>query len=258
MFAALPMYDRPENASAHDALWRLIRDGLRARGVPAPDALDRATAHMEGWARPDLTLGQICNLPWRAAFRDRVTLIAAADYGLPDTPPGHYRSVIVVRADDPARTLADTAGYRMAFNEPLSNSGWDMPQAHLRAAGITPRPWLRTGAHAASLAAVATARADLAAIDAITFRNLSRWDPAAREVRVIAQTHATPGMTFITSPGRDPAPFHAAIAEAIATLDPAAHDTLGLQGIATLPPSAYDIPLPPPPELPENRATPPG
>ncbi len=34
MIAALPMYDRPENRAAHDALWSLIRDGLRARGIP--------------------------------------------------------------------------------------------------------------------------------------------------------------------------------------------------------------------------------
>lgn len=258
MFAALPMYDRPENAAAHDALWHLMRDGLRTRAISAPDELDRTTHHMDGWARPDLTLSMICNLPWRAAFRDRVTLIGAADYGLSDTPPGHYHSVLIIRADDPAEQLTETAGYRLAFNEPLSNSGWDMPQACLRAHGLTPRPCLQTGAHVASLAAVASGQADIAGIDAITFRNLLRWEPNAARVRVIAHTHATPGMTFITAPDRDPAPFRAAIAEAIAALDPASRNTLGLQGIVTLPPSAYEIPLPPPPELPENTAKPQG
>ena len=43
MFAALPMYDRPDNREAHDRLWGAIRDGLRARGVAAPEALDRET-----------------------------------------------------------------------------------------------------------------------------------------------------------------------------------------------------------------------
>jgi hypothetical protein len=52
MIAALPMYDRPENRSAHDALWALIRDGLRARGIEAPDELDRQTPYDEGWAAP--------------------------------------------------------------------------------------------------------------------------------------------------------------------------------------------------------------
>jgi ABC-type phosphate/phosphonate transport system substrate-binding protein len=254
MFAALPMYDRPENAAAHDALWHLIRDGLRARAIAAPEELDRTTHHMDGWARPDLTLSMICNLPWRAAFRDRVTLIAAADYGLSDMPPGHYNSVMIVRADDPASDLSQTEGYRLAFNEPLSNSGWDMPQVRLRMAGITPRPTLRTGAHVASLAAVVTGQADIAGIDAISFRNLLRWEPNADRVRVIGHTAATPGMTFITAQDRDPAPFRAAIAEAIAALDSTMRDALGLQGIVVLPRASYEIPLPPSPETPENTA----
>lgn len=258
MFAALPMYDRPETAAAHDALWSLIRDGLHARGIPAPESLDRATPHMDGWGRPDLVLSMICNLPWRARFRDRVVLIAAADYGLPDIAPGFYHSVLIVRADDPARDLAATRGYRLALNEPLSNSGWDMPQAALRAAGVTPRPHLRTGAHAASLRAVAEGRADIAGIDAVSFRHLLRWDAAARSVRVLALTPATPGMTFVTARGADPAPFRAAIAAAIAALDPDTRDTLGLQGIVTLSPAAYDIALPPPPDMPEKAASPPG
>jgi hypothetical protein len=61
-------------------------------------------------------------------------------------------------------------------------------------------------------------------------------------------------MTFITAPGTDPAPLHDAIATAIADLPPDCRDTLGLQGIIRLPPSAYDIPLPPPPQLPQNLA----
>ena len=253
VFAALPMYDRAENAGAHDALWVLIRDGLRARGHPAPDALDRATHHMEGWARPDLVLGQICNLPLRAAFRDRVTVIAASDYGLPDTPPGHYHSLFVVRAEDSALSPQDCAGYRFAYNEALSQSGWGAPSDWAHANGLRLMPALRTGAHVLSLRAVATGQADLAAIDAVTFRNLTRWDPLAAAVRVIGRTHASPGMTFITAPGVDPEPFRAAIADAITRLDPAARDTLGLQGIVTLSPADYDIPLPSPPESAENR-----
>lgn len=248
MFAALPMYDRPENAAAHDALWAGIRDGLRARGIAAPAALDRTVGHLEGWARPDLVLGQICNLPLRARFRGRVTLIGAADYGLPDCDPGFYYSVFVVRAEDPARGLGDCAGYRMAYNEPLSNSGWGAPAQFAAAQGLRLDPVLRTGAHRESLRAVAEGRADLAALDAITLRNLIRWDPIAAAVKVIGRSHATPGMTFITRPAQDPAPYRAAIAAAIAGLADAHRDALGLRAIVALPDSAYDIPLPPTPE----------
>lgn len=246
MIAALPMYARPENRAAHDALWRLIRDNLRAGGIAAPDSLDWQTGHMEGWARPDLVLSQICNLPWRARFRDRVTLIGASDYGLPDCAPGHYYSLFVVRADDPATDPAARAG-RFAYNEALSNSGWGAPQAYAAARGFAFAPHLATGAHWDSARAVADGRADIAAIDAITWRNLMRWWPDAARLRVIGRTGATPGQSFITRAGQDPAPYRAAIAAAIAALPAADAAMLGLRGIVALPLSDYDIPLPPPP-----------
>lgn len=251
MIASLPMYDRAENAAAHDALWALIRDGLRERGIAAPDALDRVTHHMEGWGSDDLVLGQICNMPWRTIFRNRVTMIGASDYGLPDTPAGYYRSVFIVRRDDPAQRPQDCAGYRFAYNEPLSQSGWGGPSQWAAENGLVLNCARYTHAHRESLRAVATGEADLAALDAITWRNLQAFDPLAGGVRVIGQTHATPGMTFITAKGRDPAPYFDAIAAAIAALPAEPAATLGLRGIVRLPLSAYDIPLPPSPiELP--------
>ncbi len=249
MFASLPMYDRPESAAAQDLFWSLIRAELAARGIDAPERLDRSVPHMEGWARPDLVLGQICNLPYRAAFRDRVTLIGAADYGLPEAAPGDYYSLFVVRKDDPAKRLQDCAGYRFAYNEALSNSGWGAPVQTALAQGVTLNPAVQTGAHAASLHAVAGGLADLAALDAVTWRGLSRWDPRAAEVRVIGRSFASPGQSYITRAGQDPAPYRAALAAAIAALpqDQAKGPLLGLRGIVALPPAAYDLPLPPAP-----------
>lgn len=247
MIAALPMYDRPENAAAHDALWALIRDGLRARGIDAPDALDRATSYDAGWGRDDLVLGQICNLPYRARFRDRVTAIGAADHDLPDCPPGHYHSIWILRADDPAADPLTRAG-RFAYNDGLSHSGWGAPWAAAAARDVRLTPHLRTGGHAESLRAVAEGRADLAAIDAITWRNLARWSPHAGAVRVAGRTGTAPGMTFIAAGHVDPAPRLAAIAEAIAALPQPERDILGLRGIVALPQSAYDLPFPPDPD----------
>ena len=240
------MYDRPENADAHDALWALVRDALRLRGVEAPDALDRSVGHMEGWGRPDLLLGQICNLPWRARFRDRVTVLGAAHHDV-DAAPGHYRSVMVARAGDPAPAPGDAP--RFALNDPLSNSGWDMPQEWARENGIALRPVLVTGSHAASLGAVAEGRADLAGIDAVSFRAMLRWDRAAQAVQVVGHTRATPGMSFVTARGRDPGPIRDALAEALDRLPREASELLGLRGVVLLPPEAYERPLPPPPVL---------
>lgn len=243
MFAALPMYDRPENATAHDALWAVVRDGLRARGVAAPDALDRAVPYDEGWGRPDLVLGQICSLPFRVQFKGRVTVLGASDYGLPGAGPGEYYSVVVARPG-PGDALH---GDRLAYNDALSNSGWWAALGWAEAEGRRVRPALRTGSHARSLAAVAEGRADLAAIDAVTWRALERWDPRARDVRVVGRTPASPGMTFVTRAGEDPAPYRAALAEGVAALEAADREVLGLRGVVELAPDAYDLGIPPDP-----------
>jgi ABC-type phosphate/phosphonate transport system substrate-binding protein len=246
MFAALPMYDRPDNRAAHDRLWGAIRDGLRARGVEAPEALDRKTFYSDGWARPDLTLGQICILPYRTKFVGKVTPIAAPDYGLEGCEPGYYRSLFVVRKEDPAERPQDLAGRPMAYSDALSQSGYGAVASWARKTGFRLNPALRTGAHIESVRAVASGKADFATIDAQTLRILTPTMPETHALKIIGATPPSPGMTFITALGNDPAPFRAAIGEAIAGLSPADASILGLRGIVVLPPEAYDPVLTPP------------
>ena len=238
------MYDRPETARAHDALWALVRDGLRERGVAAPGALDRDVGVWEAWQSPDLVLGQICNLPYRARMAGRLRLVGAADHGLPDTLPGHYHSVFVARpGDDPDPAVY--VGRRFAFNEGLSHSGWGAPQAWAAERGSRFPATLATGAHLESVRAVAQGRADLAAVDAVSWRMFLRWEPAAAEVAVIGRTGSSPGMTFVTA-AADPTPHREALARAVADLDPGSREVLGLRGVHLLPESAYTaLPLPP-------------
>ncbi|MGJ8612102.1 MAG: phosphate/phosphite/phosphonate ABC transporter substrate-binding protein [Octadecabacter sp.] len=243
MFARLPMYDRPENAAAHDALWAGMRDHL---GYGAP-YLDRETGYDVGWGMDDLLLGQMCNLPYRARFSDKITRIGCADYGLPDTPAGYYHSLFVVRAADAQRGLAPATLGRFAYNDALSQSGWGAPVTTITAQGLRFHTTLRTGAHIDSMLAVANGDADLAAIDAVTWRMLQRWEPRAGELRVVGRTGLSPGQTFITAKGNDPAPIRDALHAAIARLSSADAEILGIRGLTVLPDKAYDIPLPPSP-----------
>lgn len=237
------MYDRPETTAALDALWAGVRDHLGY----GPRHLTRDLAYDAAWGREDLLLGQICNLPYRARHRDDVTVLGAGDHRLPDTPAGYYTSVFIVRAEDAPRGLAPAALGRFAYNDALSQSGWGAPLAALTARGLQFHTTLRTGAHADSMAAVATGRADLAAIDVVTWRMLERWDPLAAQVRVIGRTGLSPAQTFVTAKTNDPTPLRAALQAAIVGLSPDHAETLQLFGFATLPKSAYDIPLPPSP-----------
>jgi len=245
MIASLPMYDRPANATAHDALWALIRDNLRDAGITAPDALDRETDYMAGWARPDLVLGQICNLPLRSKFRDNVSMIGTADYGLSGCPRGHYNSVFIVRRDAKGTDPTEFATARFAANSLMSHSGYGAAQAWAMARGFTFAPPLVTGAHGKSLEAVATGVADIAAIDAQTWRMQQHDRAHVANVKVIGVTPSSPGMTFITRLGQDTAPYFAAIADALNRLPQLATETLGLRGIHRLPEADFDLPLPP-------------
>jgi ABC-type phosphate/phosphonate transport system substrate-binding protein len=244
MIASLPMYDRPSNQTAHDTLWALIRDALRHRDIPAPDRLNRDIDHVASWGHPDLVLGQICNLPYRAQFREQVTLIGAADYGLEGCKPGQYASVIIIHRDADDLPAKDALQTQFACNDLLSQSGFGAAWAMLNRDGIALHPTLITGAHSASLTAVANGQAECATIDAQTWRMLLRDDPLAQEVRVIGTTPASPGMSFITRKGQNPVPYFAAIQEAIANLPEATSANLDLKGIVDLPNTDYDFAIP--------------
>ncbi|MEJ6401256.1 phosphate/phosphite/phosphonate ABC transporter substrate-binding protein [Yoonia sp. 2307UL14-13] len=239
------MYARPWNVAAHDALWALIRGSLRARDIAAPDRLDHDVDYMAVWSRPDLVLGHICNLPYRARFRDKVTVIGASDYGLADCPAGYYRSHFVVRKDAHGDNVRDYALQRFATNDPLSQSGYGAAQQWAADRGFSFVDPVVTGSHAASIVAVAHGKADIAAIDAQTWRHACEGDDPTGDLRIIDHTDPSPGMTFITRKDQNPAPYLSAIRDAIAGLNPAHAIVLGLRGIIALPSAAYDIPLPP-------------
>jgi hypothetical protein len=241
MIAALPMYDRPEIGGATDVFWGLIRDALRARGGAAPEALARGGDPWTIWQDPSLVLSQTCGLPFRARLHDKVALVATPDYGLPGCPSGYYNSVIIARPGPlPHRP-------RLAINDPLSQSGWAALVAWIAAKNIARGPVTVTGAHAASARAVAEGLADLAAIDAQTWRLLLRYagaDPAFE----IARTPPTLGLPLITSLAHAPEDIAKAVAQACAAIDPATRAALDLQGIVQIDKAAYlALPLPPDP-----------
>jgi len=248
--ASLPMYDRPETAAAHDALWSAIRAALVAEGIDAPEMLDRETGLWEGWQHPGLVLGQTCSLPYRTRLHGRVTLIGTFDYGLPGLAPGQYCSVIVARREDASPDAEALVTGRFAINQPHSQSGWAAPYFGAQAQGITLRPALETGGHRASALAVAEGRADRAALDVVTWRGIVQWEPElAARLRVTAETPPSPALPLIATTGTDPVRHGRAIAEGLAALPAAIRATLGIAGFVPIPASAY-LALPNPPAAP--------
>jgi ABC-type phosphate/phosphonate transport system substrate-binding protein len=244
------MYDWSPVSAANDRFWVLIRDGLRARNIAAPDTLTRGPGASDHWESPELLLSQTCGMPFRTRLHTRVQLVATPDYALPDTPSGYYYSELVVRADH-AGVIADFAEKTLAFNSQDSQSGWAAPQNHLARLGLCFARTLHSGAHLESARAVVDGRADIAAIDAVTWRLLVAHAPRIAEgLRVIDHTEPTPGLPLITARHRDPAPIRHAVAAAIDALSPNDRNALGLVGLATISTTAYRaIPNPPPPQV---------
>ncbi|MBI1218876.1 MAG: PhnD/SsuA/transferrin family substrate-binding protein [Rhodobacteraceae bacterium] len=249
MIAALPMYDMVALQGANDAFWAAVREALRARGIAAPDTLNRDIGMWEGWQSPDLVLGQTCGMPYRIRLHGTVTLIAAADYGLDDTPPGYYHSVFVARADAPGDGPEAFAADRFAYNQPESHSGWAAPQTWAAARGFRFDPAVETGGHRLSALAVVEGRADIAALDAVSWRFLTRYDPALTDrLRVVGRTQTAPGLPFIAAPGADAAATLAALSEGLAGLDRSTRETLSIRGFVAIPAADYlAVPTPPGP-----------
>ncbi|MES2969265.1 MAG: PhnD/SsuA/transferrin family substrate-binding protein [Pseudomonadota bacterium] len=249
MIAALPMYDRPETAGANDRLWALVRDRLRADGVAAPTALRRGDLTLlDQWLDPSLVLSQTCGFPYRAKLHGYVTLVGTPDYGVAGCAPGYYRSVFVARADDPRDDLAAFDGAGLAYNDAMSQSGWAAPQTHAAKLGITLPALLETGGHRLSLHAVAEGRADIAALDAVTWSMLAEWEDMAARVKVVGMTDPTPGLPFITALERDGQALFTAISAAIDDLGAADRALLRIKGIISIPVADYlSVPTPPAP-----------
>ena len=189
------MYDRVEVAAANDQLWAAIHAALGH----GPDTLTRDMDVWDIWQSPDLALAQTCGYPYRARLHEHVTLIGTPDYGVPDCPAGYYNSGFVARRDDIRRNLPDFGDATFAYNEPMSQSGWAAPMAHMAAQNLTFGAHIQSGAHVKSAQMVARNGADIAAIDAVTWAMIEKYDAFASGLHIIAKTTPTPGLPYIAA-----------------------------------------------------------
>lgn len=245
MIAALPMYDRAEVAQANDAFWAAIRHSLGN----GPQTLTRDIDVWDIWQSPDLMLGQTCGYPYRAHLHGHVTLIGTPDYGVPDCPAGYYNSVFITRRDDPRRTLANFGTATFAYNEPMSQSGWAAPMAHMAVQNLKFGAHIQSGAHVKSALMVARNDAGIAAVDAVTWAMIEKYDGFASDLHIIAKTTPTPGLPYIAATGADKPKLFSAISEAISSLPSQTRNTLRIKGLINIPAAQYlAIPTPDGPE----------
>jgi ABC-type phosphate/phosphonate transport system substrate-binding protein len=235
------MYDWPEVAWAHDALWAATAERLDKAGLAAPASLERSRSLEEVWRDPDLVLSQTCGFPFATRLRGRVRLVATPAYAVEGCEGPRYSSMIVARRDEAGSRLADFAGRRVAFNTQDSLSGYVALVASMRDEGLAPDAfeWIATGSHRASIRAVAEERADVAAIDAVCWALALRHEPqATAALQIVATTPLRPGLPLITAAersDREVAAIRAALVHAIAApATTAAREALMINGLGVL------------------------
>jgi ABC-type phosphate/phosphonate transport system substrate-binding protein len=235
-----------------EAAWRaLIARVADAAGValdyieyPAPQPLEAL------WQRPDLGCVQMCGYPIALRLAD-VQPIAAP---IPRAPWAEgravYRTDLIVRADAPFRTLADTFAGVFGWTVAHSHSGFNAPRRHLLRYRSPERPRLYREVRKnlitarAVLDAVRDGRIDVGPLDAYWHTLIRHWRPEiANGLRVLESTATAPMPAFVAAPAmpaRDVAALRAGFAAAAAQAWFAPFgDALLIDGFAPMTPDSF-------------------
>ncbi|MFT4727283.1 MAG: ABC-type phosphate/phosphonate transport system substrate-binding protein [Granulosicoccus sp.] len=243
------MYERPEIADAHKRFWQLIRHQLANVGIDSPDALSQDAEEFSVWLNPELVLSQTCGMPYRLSLHDKVNLVGTPDYGIDGCSAGYYCSPLVVRADDPRKDVREFEHSVLAFNQPISQSGYAAIYWHAKKHDFWFNHKLKTGQHLESAKAVAEGTADIASIDAVTWRFIQRYEHFAGKLQVLEWTDPTPGLPLITALRHNPDGVFTALSNAFNNLYESDKMLLGIKGFVKIPANDYlAIANPPLPE----------
>ena len=206
--AALAMYDLPAMRPAVDAWWAGLARHLRRAGLEEVPAVLTRNREMEEVARsPDLLLMQTCGYPLLYRIGDAVRLLATPVYGAEGCDGPRYCSRLIVRADDPAPDLEAFRGRTVAYNDSHSQSGCNTLRALVAPLAKSGRFFgaaVPSGGHALSAEAVRDGRADIAALDCVTWALMQRHEPErCRGLRVLGDTPAAPALPYVTRRSAD-------------------------------------------------------
>ena len=201
---AFPMYNlyRPDS----EALIHAMQELLAARGIAVTPVWpqEELLAH---WQSDSLLLSQACGYPLVTRLPE-VQTVGCFHYTAPGCEGIRYRSLLVVRQSDRDKTLADFRSSRAVCNAPDSHSGYNVFMqmvAPLARSGTFFREVTFSGSHRQSLVAIGEGRADIAAIDCVTFALLQRHAPRLiSELAVIGASPAVPGLPLITARNTPP------------------------------------------------------
>ena len=209
--------DAPEQLVRRNADMPPLPGGIRGEDgsiiAPDPATLDPDALDLDVlWRHPALLVSSTCWGPMELGLQDHVQVIGQSPYD--DVAGGSgtfYSSAIVGRRGEGASVMAPETGEpilpislfrerKLAFNEHRSMSGHLALKRDLEAMGESLALFsemVETGAHRASVTAVARGDTDFAAIDCQSWMLAERYEPAARNLHVVGWTGRRKGLPFI-------------------------------------------------------------
>jgi phosphonate transport system substrate-binding protein len=183
----------------------------------------------------EIQVGWICGLPyvWKADQPEaHLELLAAPVMQHPryQNRPIYF-SDVVVHHDSPFRTFADLRGASWAYNEPHSQSGYNITRYHLATLGERSGYFgqvIGAGAHQVALQMVLKRQVDASAIDSTVLETELQCQPGLdQQLRIIGILGPSPIPPWIIS-RKVPQPLRQALREALVGMaqDPAGQTIL--------------------------------
>lgn len=214
--ASLPMYDADREAVGR--WWSGISCALRVEGLDGvPDKLEWPEDLNSHWRDPRLLLSQTCGYPLVTTLGREVQVLGAFHYTAPGCCGFYYRSELVARID--ADSVGDLdaievfRGRVAAINSVDSHSGCNALRglvAPLARDGAFFAKWFVSGSHRASLSALQSGAADIAAIDCVSLAGFQRHAPRLlRGLRIVGSTASAPGLPLVTAATTSPSELQA-------------------------------------------------
>jgi len=149
----------------------------------------------------NLIIGHTCGYPLMTRLQDALRPFCLPCFDVPGADGKLYSSQFIVPADSIIESLQQCRGKVVAINNEDSNSGMNVLRYALAKLNATPGYFgnvLMTGSHLASLEAVAANRAQLAAVDCVTYQLIADQNPALiAALRVIGYSEQTCGLPFV-------------------------------------------------------------
>ncbi len=151
----------------------------------------------------NLYFGHTCGYPLVTHLSQHMIPFCAPVFDVPGCDDKLYSSVLITGVDSAVTDLYDCRDRIVAINTIDSNSGMNLLRHALAAAGASGQFFRQvklTGGHLQSLVAIAEGKAQLAAIDCVTYQLIQDQSPElVARVRRIGDTEQTCGLPFVVA-----------------------------------------------------------